>query len=64
MKQFFNGMATIGQLNPLPPSIDTFTSLPASAWQGVASAFSQTGKNISCALEEFSCAQRESQQTH
>ena len=62
MNQFFKGMATIGQLNPLQPVAKEPLPSMESAWQGVARSFSQTGDSIRSALREFSCAQRENQQ--
>jgi hypothetical protein len=63
MKDFFSGMATIGQLNPVPPGISDMPST-VSAWQGVASSFYQTGDSIRSALQEFSDAQRKNRQAY
>jgi hypothetical protein len=62
MNDFLRGMASIGQLFPLPTPYLNYPS-QASAWRGVANSFYQTGNNLRLAIKEFSDAQRKNKQT-
>jgi hypothetical protein len=51
MNNLFNGMATIGQLNPqIPPYKEANL---ANAWAGVWDAFAKTGDNMRSAISRF-----------
>jgi hypothetical protein len=57
--KFLDSMATVGQLFPPVPPVQTGGGTD-SAWRGVAASFAQAGDSIRAALKEFSEYQAQS----